>query len=138
MSEKKGKRWMKCLIGSCAVVVLIAAVYLVGTGLMKRTDVCIGEYTLSDGGETMTVRAGVAGSMGYIRDVAVKQKEDTLYLTFYSAFGGLNSSLGARSEFSFSVDEEITEICVYRGDGKYEAVLRKNTEIRQWEQVVQP
>jgi len=135
MSEKKGRRWMKFLIGICIVALCLASVYLVGTGLMKRTDVFVGEYSLSDDGETMTVRAGVAGSMGYIRDVSVKQKGDGLYLTFYSTFGGLNSSLGARSEFCFSVNDEITEICVYRGNGEFEAVLRINPDTERWERV---
>ena len=135
MREKKGRRWMRFLIGICTVAVLFASVYLVGTGLMKRTDVFVGEYLLSDSGEMMTVRAGVAGSMGYIRDISVKQKEDTLYLTFYATFGGLNSSLGARSEFSFPVNGGIKEICVYRGNGEFEAILRMNPDTERWERV---
>lgn len=135
MSEKKGRRWMRFLIGICIVAVFLASVYLVGTGLMKRTDVFIGEYSLSDSGEMMTVRAGVAGSMGYIRDFSVKQKGDGLYLTFYSTFGGLNSSLGARSEFGFPVNDGITEICVYRGNGDFEAVLQMNPDTERWERV---
>ncbi len=135
MKVKKGKKWMKCLIGVCAVFVIITAVYLVGTGLMKRTDVFIGEYTLSEDAETMTVKAGPAGSMGYIREVSVKREGDRLCLVFYSAFGGLNSSLGAKSQFTFSVSDEMTEIAVYRGEGQYEVVLQKETETGAWVRV---
>lgn len=126
---------MKCLIGVCAVIVIVAAVYLVGTGLMKRTDVFIGGYTLSDDGETMTIKAGPAGSMGYIRDVSVKQDGERLCLTFYSAFGGLNGNWGARSEFTFPVDIDVTEIAVYRGAGRYEVILKKAPETGAWAQI---
>jgi hypothetical protein len=132
MKENRGKRWMKYLAGICIVFAVIAAVYLVGTGLLKRTDVVIGEYTLSEDGETMTVNAGPAGSMGYIREVSVKRDGDRLCLIFYSAFGGLNSRLGTKSQFTFSVSGEVTEIVVYRGEGKYEVALQKEHETGTW------
>ena len=135
MKESRGKRWMKYLVGICVVVVAIVAIYLVGTGLLKRTDVVINEYALSEDAETMTVKAGPAGSMGYIRDVSVKRDGNRLCLVFYSAFGGLNSSLGARNQFAFSVSGEVTEIAVYRGEGKYEVVLKKEVETRAWVRV---
>ena len=135
MKENRGKRWMKYLAGICIVLAVVAAVYLVGTGLLKRTDVVIGEYTLSEDGETMTVNAGPAGSMGYIREVSVKRDGDRLCMVFYSAFGGLNSSLGAKNQFTFSVSGEVTEIVVYRGEGKYEVVLQKEAETGAWVRV---
>jgi len=108
---------------------------LVGTGLMKRTDVFVGEYILSDDGEMMTVRAGVAGSMGYIRDVSVKQEGERLCLIFYSAFGGLNGNWGAKDEFTFCVDSEALEIAVYRGTGTYEVILEKVPETGEWARI---
>lgn len=135
MEEKCAKRWMKYLVCMCVLVAGIAAVYLVGTGLMKRTDVFVGEYILSDDGEMMTVRAGVAGSMGYIRDVSVKQEGERLCLIFYSAFGGLNGNWGAHDEFTFCVDSEALEIAVYRGTGTYEVILEKVPETGEWARI---
>lgn len=135
MEEKCAKRWMKYLACMCALIAGLAAVYLLGTGLMKRTDVFIGEYMLSDDGEMMTVRAGVAGSMGYIRDVSVRQEGERLCLVFYSAFGGLNGNWGAKDEFTFCVDSDVMEIAVYRGSGTYEVMLKKVPETGEWARI---
>ena len=132
MKKSRGRRWVKYPAWMCIVVAVIAAVYLIGTGMLKRTDVFISEYFLSEDGEMMTVSAGPAGSMGYIREVSVKRDGDRLCLFFYSAFGGLNSSLGAKSQFTFPVSGEVTEVAVYRGEGKYEVVLQKDTESAAW------
>ena len=102
---------------------------------MRRGDVYIGEYSVSEDGKTMEIRAGVAGSMGYIRSAAPKRDGDRLKLTFYAAFGGLNSSLGAKSVYELSLDEEITEICLFRGSEGYETIFAKNMETGQWTRV---
>lgn len=125
---------MKKKIGfGVLAAVLIAGVYLVGTGLMRRTDVRVAEYTLSEDEKTMTITAGVSGSMGYIRDVAVRADGAKVYLTFFSAFGGLNSRFGARNQFEFPISDAATQIYVYRGGRKDELILQKNPENSQWE-----
>ena len=121
------------LMGIATTVALLVGVYLIGTGLMKMPNVFVGEHSLSEDGMTMEISAGVATSMGYIRDVAVKREGEKVYLTFYSTFGGLNSSLGARSEFSIPLDEASGKIYVYRGGNDYELILRKNAETGEWE-----
>ena len=54
---------------------------------------------------------------------------------FYSTFGGLNSSLGAKNEFVLELDENDTEIFFYRGKGGYDLVLEKNRQTGIWEAV---
>jgi len=71
--------------------------------------------------------------MGYIRGYkndggGVKPH----YLTFYSTFGGLNSSFGAKNKFELELGEDDTEIYFNRPDGGYELVLQKNTETGEW------
>ncbi len=107
--------------------------FLTGTGLMKRTDVALGEYSVSEDGKTLTIHAGVTSSMGYTRGFkdnggGVKPH----YLTFYSTFGGLNSSFGAKNEFELELDENDTEIYFERSNGGYELVLQKNIETGEW------
>lgn len=71
--------------------------------------------------------------MGYIRgfkDVGGREKPH--YLTFYSTFGGLNSSFGAKNEFILELGENDSEIYFNRKDGGYELVLQKNIETGEW------
>jgi len=71
--------------------------------------------------------------MGYIRGYkdeggGVKPH----YLKFYSTFGGLNSSFGAKSEFVLELDEDDNEIFFSRSDGGHELVLQKDKETGEW------
>ena len=116
------------------VAVTLTAVYLVGTGFMQRYDVVLGDYSVSEDGAELTFNAGVMSSMGYIRGYkdeggGVKPH----YLKFYSAFGGLNGSWGAKSEFVLPLGKDDTEIYFARPDGGYELVLYKNEETGLWE-----
>lgn len=100
---------------------------------MKKTDVALGEYSVSEDGTKLTFHTGVMSSMGYIRGFkdnggGVKPH----YLTFYSTFGGLNSSFGAKSEFELELDENDTEIYFGRSDGGYELVLQKDIDTGEW------
>lgn len=116
------------------VAVTLTAIYLIGTGYITNGGVYLGEYTVSDDGTEMTFNTGVASSMGFIREYkdeggGVKP----YYLKFYSAFGGLNGSWGAKNEFVLPLDADDTEIYFYRGNGGYELVLQKNEESGLWE-----
>ena len=116
------------------VAVTLTVVYFVGTGFMQRYDVVLGDYSVSEDGAELTFSAGVASSMGYIRGYkdeggGVKSH----YLKFYSAFGGLNGSWGAKSEFVLPLGKDDTEIYFARPDGGYELVLYKNEETGLWE-----
>ena len=126
----------KIIIIALIVVVAISASYLIGTGYIINGGVYLGEYNVSEDGTEITFNAGVASSMGFIRGYkdeggGVKPH----YLKFYNTFGGLNSSWGAKSEFVLPLNEDGTEIYVFRGSEKceYELVLQKNIETGAWE-----
>ena len=123
----------KKIIAAIAVLLVLASFYLAGTGFQKRTDVFLAEYSVSEDGAEMTFTTGIASSMGYIRGFkdnggGVKPH----YLTFYSTFGGLNSSFGAKQDFKLELDPEDTEIYFARPDQGYELVLVKDGETGEW------
>ncbi len=67
--------------------------------------------------------------MGYIR--GFKDKSGGVkphYLTFYSAFGGLNSSFGTVNTFVLELESDDAEIYFNRANGGYELVLQKPLE----------
>ena len=107
--------------------------YGIGTGLMRRTDVVLVDYVVSEDGAEITLHAGVSGSMGYIRGFkdnggGVKPH----YLTFYSTFGGLNSAYGSENEFVLQLSPDDSEIYFNRPDKGYELVLLRDEKNDQW------
>ena len=124
----------KLLAAVCAAVMLVA-VYYIGFGFMKEGSAVVGAYSLSPDGSTMTLEVGVADSCGYIRAVKVHQQEGgKLYLDCYSAFGGVNGSLGAKSIYTIPLEENTKQIAFYRNTNCYETVLAKNAD-GEWERV---
>ena len=124
---------MKKITAIVIIIILIVAVFLISTGFRERTDVVLGDYTVSEDGTEITFTAGVSSSMGYIRGYkdeggGVKPH----YLKFYSTFGGLNSSFGAKSEFTLELVENDTEIRFCRPGGGYELVLVKADGTNEW------
>lgn len=123
----------KKIIAVIAVILVFASIYVVGTGFQKRTDVFLAEYSVSEDGTEMTFTAGIASSMGYIR--GFKDNGGGLkphYLTFYSTFGGINSSFGAKQDFKLELDPDDTEIYFSRPEKGYELVLVKDEKTGQW------
>ena len=123
----------KKICGVIAIIVILMLSYLLGTGFMKNPNVALGGYYVSEDGSEITLNVGVWTSMGYIRDFkdnggGVKPH----YLTFYSTFGGLNSSLGSKSTFTLELSPNDTEIFFNRTDGGYELVLVKDEVTGQW------
>jgi hypothetical protein len=115
------------------ITILFSASYFIGTGFIKRTDVVLVDYSVSADGSEITLNAHVTSSMGYIRGFknhggGVKPH----YLTFYSTFGGLNSSYGAENTFTLELDPDNTEIYFNRAGGGYELVLVKDVESGEW------
>lgn len=124
----------KILIILLVVVIALSSFYFVGTGFLERMDVLLYDYSVSEDGTELTFNAGIMSSMGFIRGYkdsggGVKPH----YLTFYSTFGGLNSSFGAKNEFVLELDKDDSEIYFKRAKGGYELVLQKNAETGQWE-----
>ena len=123
----------KRIIVLIAIIILLIASFLIGTGFQKRTDVILGDFAVSEDGSEITLHVGVASSMGYIRNF--KDKGGGVkphYLTFYSTFGGLNSSFGSKKAFTLELVPDDTEIYFNRADGGYELVLVKHEETGEW------
>lgn len=117
----------KKLLIFVAITVLAVVLWLAVTGFSVRTDTYITDFTVSEDGSELSFRTVVSSSMGCVR--AFRDEGGGVkphYLKFYSAWGGLNSSLGARNEFTLALSEEDTEIYVYHGGNGYVLVLQKD------------
>ena len=122
----------KVIVVTTIIVVLITA-FLIGTGFRKRTDVVLVDYSVSEDGTEINLGVQVSSSMGYVRGFknnggGVKPH----YLTFYSTFGGLNSSFGTVNSFVLELELDDTEIYFNRPDGGYELVLVKEEATGEW------
>ena len=120
------------MISLLMISVLIVS-FLVGTGFQKRTDVVLFDYAVAEDGTAISLGVRVSSSMGYIR--GFKDKGGGVkphYLTFYSTFGGLNSSFGTVNTFVLELDADNTEIYFNRPNGGYELVLQKNADTGEW------
>lgn len=123
----------KRAIAVITVIVVLVVVFLIGTGFRKRTDVILVDYSVSEDGTAINLGVQVSSSMGYIRGFknnggGVKPH----YLTFYSTFGGLNSSFRAVNSLVVELEVDDTEIYFNRPKGGYELVLVKNEETGEW------
>lgn len=121
------------VIITMSVIIVLAMSFLIGTGFIERTDVVLHDYSVSEDGAKLTFNANVISSMGYIR--GFKDSGGGIkphYLTFYSTFGGLNSTFGAKSEYMLVLDENDTEVYFNCGKGGYKLVLQKNEESGEW------
>ena len=126
------KKPIKIAVVVISVIVFLIALYLLLPGFTKQESVYISDYTVSDDGKEMTIKIGVSSSVGYVRKVSVHQQHGgKLYLDCYSAFGGINGSWGAKSEYIIQLDEETEAIALYRNSDCYEVVLNK-TEDGKW------
>ena len=123
----------KIIIISVVVIILLVGGYFVGSGFVKRADVGLSDFSISEDGTEITFNTTIWSSMGFTRGF----KDDgggvkPHYLTFYSTFGGLNSQLGAKSEHILTLGKDDTEIYFNRADGGYELVLQKDKETGEW------
>lgn len=115
------------------IVVGILAFYLVGSGFQKQGNAYISDFSVSEDGTEIIIKMHVSNSIGYIRKVSENQESgERLYLDCYSAFGGINGSIGAKDEFTIKVSEDIKVIALYRNTNCYEEVLKKN-EFNEWQ-----
>lgn len=112
-----------------AVIGCLILMYLIIPGFMKRGDVYISDWRVSEDGTQMEIRAGVMSSAGYIRSLSSRQEADTLYLDWYGAFGGINGSIGAKNDYTVQLNGKTEKIAIYRGSGSYETVLVKEGNI---------
>ena len=116
-----------------ALLLLLALFWFIGTGFLPQESVYLEDYSLLADGASLSLRVGVASSMGYCRSCRLKtDAEGNCIFKFYSAFGGLNGSWGVRNEFTLPLKEQCEKIYFYCGDGNA-LVLQKNPETGLWE-----
>ena len=122
------------------VIIILAALclvflWIIASGFSIQTNTYItDDFVVSEDGSMITFKVDVGSSMGYVRGY----KDDgggvkPHYLKFYSAWGGLNSSIGAKNEFVLELEPEDTEIYLYHGDGGYELALKKDVTSGGWQ-----
>lgn len=116
-----------------AIILVIILSFLIGTGFRERSDVILADFAISENGTKLTFQTAIPTSIGYIRgfknDGGIEKPH---YLTFYSTFGGLNNSFGAKNEFELALNESDTEIYFNRAGGGYELVLQKDVDTGNW------
>lgn len=117
----------KILVIVLAVIVALTALYVIAPGFSKQGNVYITDYSISEDGTEITITVGVSTSIGYVRNVyEYQQHGGKLYLDCYSAFGGINGSLGAKNEYTIQLDEDTETIAIYRSVNCYDTVLEKD------------
>ncbi len=108
--------------------------WMIISGYSYQTSAYItDQFVVSEDGKELKFTIAVGSPMGYVRGFkdeggGVKPH----YLKFYSAWGGLNSSIGAKSEYVLKLDPNDTEIYVYHGDSGYSLALKKDIESGEW------
>ena len=111
--------------------------WMIISGYSYQTSAYItDQFVVSEDGKELKFTIAVGSPMGYVRGFkdeggGVKPH----YLKFYSAWGGLNSSIGAKNEFVLELEPEDTEIYLYHGDGGYELALKKDVTSGEWYRV---
>lgn len=117
------------------IILLILGAYYIGLGFLPRTDVVVADFEVSEQEDEMTIYTYILSSAGYSRTVKnVSDDPEKMMLKFYSAFGGVNGSIGAKSEFDLPLSPECKEIYVLQNDA-YRLVLEKNQTTGEWEMV---
>ena len=108
--------------------------WMIISGYSYQTSAYItDQFVVSEDGKELKFTIAVGSPMGYVRGFkdeggGVKPH----YLKFYSAWGGLNSSIGAKSEYVLKLDPNDTEIYVYHGDSGYSLALKKDIDSGEW------
>lgn len=124
---------MKKFFIAIALLFCAALIYTAASGFSVETSAYItDDITVSDDGSEITFTAGVGSSMGFIRGYKDESGGGAHRLKFYSAWGGFNSSLGAKSSYTLKLSPDDAEIYVYHGDKGYELALEKDTASGQW------
>ena len=127
------KRYKKYVAIIGILIITLMGLYVIGSGFRKMSQVYISDYEVSKDGTQMTIRVGVPKSIGYTRKISTIQKTDgTLCLDVYAAFGGINGSIGAKSEFIVPLKDETSVIAIYRSKDYYDPVIRKS-ENGEWQ-----
>lgn len=106
------------------IVILTAAMGFLCLG-GRRDDVMIEDFSVSADGSEMTLKAGIAGSAGYLRKVKVRYDDEykTVLVDFYSTFG-INNPVGAEDTFVIPLKPDSENILFNRGNNYYAALAK--------------
>lgn len=106
------------------IVILTAAMGFLCLG-GKRDDVMIEDFSVSADGSEMTLKAGIAGSAGYLRKAKVRYDDEykTVLVDFYSTFG-INNPVGAENTFVIPLKPDSENILFNRGNNYYAAFAK--------------
>lgn len=115
-----------------AVIILAVGVFFITNGFRKRTDVFLQTYFISEDSSTIIIQTSLSGSMGYIRGMETQRDGDSIYCSFYSTFGGLNSGIGSKNRFDIKLDEASSKIYFDRGTAGDTLVLQKDEATGAW------
>lgn len=114
-------------------LVILFGTYLIGTGFVKRSDVSLFDYKVSEDGTELTMEVHAMSSAGYIRGFKEFNHRNPNILVFYSTFGGFNSTLGAKDTFTLKLSPDMTELYFYKANNNsVDLVLRKEEKTGQW------
>lgn len=117
------------------ILLLLYGGYYFGVGFLPATNVVVTDFEVSEQQDSMTIQTSIATSAGYTRSVKnVSDDPEKMMLKFYSAFGGVNGSIGAKSEFNLPLAPECKEIYVLLYDD-YRLTLAKNPTTGEWERI---
>ncbi len=137
LQEQKQSRRLRILLLSAAGLLVTAVVlwWVLFTGFFTRSDVYLQDYSViyRPYGDLITINTGVSSSMGYTRDYKdVSDDPSRMELTFYSAYGGPNGTLGAADVFVLQPDAACTQIWIVR-NGAPQLALEKAPATGLWE-----
>lgn len=106
------------------IVILTAAMGFLCLG-GRRDDVMIEDFSVSADGSEMTLKAGIAGSAGYLRKAKVRYDDEykTVLVDFYSTFG-INNPVGAEDTFVIPLKPDSENILFNRGNDYYAAFAK--------------
>ena len=106
------------------IVILTAAMGFLCLG-GRRDDVMIEDFSVSADGSEMTLKAGIAGSAGYLRKAKVRYDNEykTVLVDFYSTFG-INNPVGAEDTFVIPLKPDSENIFFNRGNDYYAALAK--------------
>ena len=120
------------IVAALILVILLVLGFFGFTGSIKRGDVVLVDYHISDE-NVLTFSTTITTAMGYTRGYRDSSNEpDAHYLDFYSTFGGFNSKFGAKNTFTLQLDDDDTEIYFRSGDGGYTLMLVKDRASGEW------
>ncbi len=124
----------KAILWILIFMVILASSVVIGSGFIVRHDIILTDFSLSEDGAELTLSVNMLSPMGFVRsyeDIGGGVKPHML--RFYSTFGGLHSSFGAKYTFVLPVSETDTEIYFSRPKKGYQLVLEKNADTGMWQ-----